>query len=249
VTGTGPRRIRAGAVAFAVADDQPTFWDRVEAGRWEPATLATLRRLIGPATTILDIGAWTGILSLYGVACGATRAVAVEADPAALAQLRRNLAANPDLAGRIEIVARAAAPHPGPVRLGARRKPGDSMSSVALADSPGAWTAEAVTPAELAALAGEGGPLLISLDIEGGEYALLPAMAPLLGRPGSALLVSCHRAILRAAAGPVAEAAAERAHAALAGLRASPVGAPGPPPAWGDRDATERCDTWLFERI
>ena len=48
---------------------------------------------------------------------------------ATLEQLKRNLAVNPDLARRIEVVAGAIHASQGPVTLGARRKAGDSMSS------------------------------------------------------------------------------------------------------------------------
>lgn len=236
----------AGA-ALAVADDQPTFWDRVEAGSWEPATIATIGRLVGPDTVFLDLGAWVGALSLYAAACGA-RVIAVEADPAARDQLRRNLAVNPDLARRIEVVAKAVAPRPGHVRLGARRKPGDSMSSALLADADTTWTAEAITPEQVAGLIPEGSPLAVKLDIEGGEYALLPALAPILARRGAALLVSFHPAILRQSGDPDPGGTARAAFAALAGWRASSVGAGEPAPSWSDPDATERCDTWLFER-
>src|SRR3712207_221008 len=92
-----------------VADDQPTFWDRVEAGRWEPETLAAIDRLVDHRTTFLDLGAWVGPTALYAAGI-ARRVVAAEADPAALDQLRRNLAANPGLAARIEVVPRAVHP-------------------------------------------------------------------------------------------------------------------------------------------
>jgi predicted nicotinamide N-methyase len=99
-------------VAIQVDDDQPTFWDRVEAGAWEPGTLLALQPLLGPGVLFLDIGAWVGPLSLFAAGMGA-RVIAVEADPRAEVQLRRNLAANPDFAHRVTVMARAAAPIPG----------------------------------------------------------------------------------------------------------------------------------------
>lgn len=241
------RRRRAGRHVLRVDDDQPTYWDRVEAGLWEPETVAAIERLVGPGTAFLDLGAWVGALSLVAAASGAS-VLAVEADPAALAQLRRNVAANPDLAGRVEIVAKAVAPRPGPVRLGARRKPGDSMSSALLARAGTTWSAEAVTPKALAGLVPESRRLVAKLDIEGGEYALLPVLAPLLARPGTVLLVSFHPAILRESGDPDPSGTSREAFAALAGWRATPIGADAPAPSWHDPDATERCDTWLFER-
>jgi FkbM family methyltransferase len=212
-----------------VADDQPTFWDRVEAGRWEPGTLAALDRLIDNTTTLVDLGAWVGPTALYAAGV-ARRVIAVEADPAALAQLHRNLAANPDLAQRVEVVPRAIHPEAGEVRLGARRKPGDSMSSVLLAGAAETWTAATVTPENLARRAAEAQRLVIKIDIEGAEYGLLPHLRPLLDR-AAAVLVSFHPKILQAAV-PDKDIARETraALSALSDFSARPVMRTGPGP-------------------
>jgi FkbM family methyltransferase len=194
-----PRIVSLRGRRFAVADDKPTFWDRAEAGRWEPETLAALEDAVSPGCTVLDIGAWVGPTVLFAASLGAARVVAVEADPRALDLLRGNLAANPDLAARVTVVAAAASAAPGPVRLGAARKRGDSMSSALLAGADDAWEAPAVTPAELVAL-GEGeGPLVVKVDIEGGEYDLLPALAAALPPRCRRILVAFHPALLAAA--------------------------------------------------
>ena len=242
------RRVAIGRVAVGVADDKPTFWDRVEAGTWEPGTLALYRAEVGSGTLVLDLGAWVGPLALYAAALGA-RVVAVEADPAALCGLRRNLAANPALSERIEVLDRAVAAVSGPVRLGARRKPGDSMSSVLLAGREGGWTAESVTPAELAALLQPGERLFVKLDIEGGEYALLPHLGPLLDRPDAALLLSLHPGSLAATGEPDPAGRALEALGPLASWTSAIVKDHGATPAAVTREALCRHDTWLFRRI
>lgn len=249
------RKARLGRATIAVADDQPTFWDHVEAGGWEPATLALYEREVGPGSLVLDLGAWIGPLALYAAALGA-RVVAVEADPAALDQLGRNLAVNPDLAARITVIPRAVASGAGPVRLGARRKPGDSMSSVLLTDTPrdtpadtrASWTAEAVMPGELVALAQPGERLFAKLDIEGGEYALLPALAPVLDRPGVRLLISLHPAILAEAGVPDPTARALAALRPFERWRAEPVGRHGSHPCPLSAASLAVCDTWILRR-
>ena len=247
---TPARRVRLGQHDIVAADDQPTFWDRVEAGRWEPGTLAALTPLLGPGVAFLDIGAWVGPLSLLAAARGA-RVVAIEADPAAQDQFRRNLAANPDLGRRIELVEAAISPDEGEVRLGARRKRGDSMSSVLLADGPGAWTAPAVTPAILAARVGQADRLVIKIDIEGAEYALLPHLGPLLDRPEVAILLSLHPVILAQAGVADLDAALRSALAPFAGWRAYRIDDAGP----ADRGAAPGAvlsepdhETWLMCR-
>ena len=244
------RRVRLGQHEIAVADDQPTFWDRVEAGTWEPGTLATLIPLLSAGTTFLDLGAWVGPLSLLAAAEGA-RVVAVEADPAARDQLRRNLAANPVLAERIEVIEAAIAPEPGTVRLGARRKPGDSMSSVLLADGPAGWTAPAITPAMLAARLGSPGRLVVKIDVEGAEYALLPHLGPLLGGPEVSVLMSFHPVILSQAGVSDVTGRTRAAVAIFAGWSSFAIGEDGPlaiGPLVPSRFSTDETETWLFRR-
>ena len=194
-----PRSVRLAGVDLWVADDKPTFWARAEAGDWEPETLAALAAATGPGVVMLDIGAWVGPTALFAAARGA-RVLAVEADPAALRQLNANIAANPALAPQISVIARAAAPDPGLVRLGPARKAGDSMSSILHGGREGAWDVEAITPAALMALAAAlgDGPLTVKIDIEGGEYALLPALVAALPERTTTLLCAFHPRILAA---------------------------------------------------
>jgi FkbM family methyltransferase len=241
---SGPRQVAFGPQRIVVDDDQPTFWDRVEAGGWEPGTLRILDRRLGPKTRFLDIGAWVGPLTLHAAALGA-EVVALEADPAALDQLRRNLAANPDLAGRVTLVPKALAASPGPVRMGARRKPGDSMSSVLLADSQSNWIAPATTAGELAS---DARPFdLIKLDIEGGEYAILPTLQPLLDAT-PALLLALHPDILAASGDPNPEGTSRDALAILRGWNAARIGDGERVPATLDEVAAAGPAEWLFSR-
>ena len=213
----GPRTVSMRGRRFVVADDKPTFWDKAEAGQWEPETLAALEDAVTAGCDVLDIGAWVGPTVLFSGALGAGRIVAVEADPRALELLRGNLAANPDLAARVTVVAAAASPDGAPVKLGAARKRGDSMSSALLSASADVWEAPGVTPAALfAELDGEA-PLVVKIDIEGGEYALLPALAAILPERCRKLLVAFHPALLAAAGVGDAEVA-RRTRAAFEAL-------------------------------
>jgi FkbM family methyltransferase len=245
-----PRIVNLRGRRFAVADDKPTFWDRAEAGRWEPETLAALEEAVSPGCTVLDIGAWVGPTVLFAAALGAARVVAVEADPRALELLRGNLAANPALAARVTVVAAAAAAGPGPVRLGAARKRGDSMSSALLAGAADAWETTAVTPAELVALAEGAGPLVVKVDIEGGEYDLLPALAGALPSRCRRLLVAFHPVLMAAAGsdGPAIKLRTRAIFDALSGFLPTLLEqAPGLPE--NPRDAAEKANvTVLFSR-
>lgn len=235
-----------GSHLIQVDDDQPTFWDKIAAGAWEPGTLAAVAARVGPGTLFLDLGAWVGPLSLYAAALGA-RVVAVEADPRALDQLRRNLAVNTELAERVTVVPRAVSPTRDPVRLGARRRPGDSMSSVLLAGAATTWSADAVTPDELAGMVAGGERLFVKLDIEGGEYALLPALTGILSRSDAVLLVSLHPVILSGTGVADPAAAAFAALSGLAGFAAATVEDHAVVARALTPEALSRHDVWLFE--
>jgi FkbM family methyltransferase len=200
------RIVNLNGLALTVADSQPTFWDKVESGRWEPLTLATIRTYCEPGVTFVDCGAWVGPTTLVAAGTGA-QVVAIEADPVALEQLAANLAANPELAQRVTVIPRALNPAKGSVSIGSRRKPGSSMSSTLHADAEAHWIAEALTPAELAESISAGCPLFTKIDIEGGEYAVIPALAAYLDRPQSAVLLSLHPKLLEGhSAGEVSRA-------------------------------------------
>ena len=215
-TGETGRTAALGAtgVRVALADRQPTFWARVERGAWEPHTLAAVAAIAGPGMAFLDVGAWVGPTALLAAARGA-RVLALEPDPAAREQLLANLAANPDLRARVAVSDRALAAGTGPVRLGARRKPGDSMSSVLFEDAPEGWLVPTVTVDALAADLSSGEPLLAKVDVEGAEYDVGPLLPRLgEGRP-FALLLSLHPGLYAEARGPQAlrDAAGRLAHA------------------------------------
>lgn len=213
----GPRLVTVRGRHFVVADDKPTFWDKAEAGLWEPETLAALEDAVTTGCDVLDIGAWVGPTVLFSGALGAGRIIAVEADPRALELLRGNLAANPGLTARVTVIAAAATPDGAPVRLGAARKRGDSMSSALLSASADVWEAPGVTPAALFAKLDGEAPLVVKIDIEGGEYALLPALAEVLPERCRKLLVAFHPALL-AGAGIGAAEVARRTRAAFEAL-------------------------------
>jgi FkbM family methyltransferase len=185
------REIRVRGACFSV-DDQPSmFWDGLSAGTWENSTFSAIDAQVDRDTVFLDFGAWVGGVTLYA-ASKAGRVISFESDPIAAAQLRRNVALNPDLASRISIEERAVSPTPGPVTMGAMTRQGDSMSSALHIDSPIKWQVDGATPEAIAQMIAPDAPIFMKIDIEGGEYQLAPALAPLLRRPKVAALIAFH---------------------------------------------------------
>jgi FkbM family methyltransferase len=224
-----PRRVRIAGHAFSVVDDKPTFWARAQAGAWEREALEAIAALCRPGVVFLDIGAWVGPTALFAAACGAS-VTAIEADPRALELLRDNVAANPGLMDRIAVLAGAAAPMAGTVRIAAPRKPGDSMTSVLVAGTPHVFDVQALTPADIVgSLPEDRTGLVVKIDIEGGEYALLPALAAMLPEDTEALLVAFHPRLLAGSGRSASdvEAATRACFEALAAFEVRAIGTAG----------------------
>lgn len=185
------KTVTAGGVSFQVGDDNADYWGQVSAGTWEPATFEAIGKHLTSDTTFLDFGTWIGPVTLFA-AKTAKRVISFEPDPEALRQLRDNIAANPDLAGKIEIVQKAVWPTGGTLTMGARTAPGDSMSSMMHKDAEVSWQVEAITPAAVQAMVGPNDPLFIKIDVEGAEYEIVPALGTLLNRPKIVVLIAFH---------------------------------------------------------
>lgn len=167
------------------------FWTKFVEGRWEPDTLELIAGHIDSETAFLDIGGWIGPTALYAAALGAA-VIVVEADPKALPALRRNIELNPGMARRIEIVDKAIYPEQGTVHFGSRRKGGDSMSSLVHEHMATSWEVETITPDRLAELCRGSAKVFLKIDIEGGEYVVLPKAAALFALPLAAVHLSLH---------------------------------------------------------
>jgi FkbM family methyltransferase len=190
---TVPRRILKNGSAFWVNNHPPDFWDRVENGDWEPLTYRVFDHFLDEAHSCLDIGAWIGPTALYA-ASRARHCYALEPDPVAFAALRENVILNPSLADRITLFEQCLAPISGPVRIGNRTSPygGDSMSSLLFAASALGWEAHGITLESFLAKNAIHDCSFIKMDIEGGEFDVLPVIAGPLAAHHPTLYLSLH---------------------------------------------------------
>jgi FkbM family methyltransferase len=177
------------------AEHYAGFWRRVERGEWEPQTYREIDRHVGADTIVLDLGANIGAITLYA-ARKAARVICFEPDPLSRANLTANIAVNPDIAGKITVIAKAAYAAAGEIRLGSQASGGDSMSSTILPDVKTSWLVETITPREINAMLPPDFPVFVKMDIEGGEYDLIPAGRPLWERRNLALVVQTHQDVL-----------------------------------------------------
>lgn len=195
MTGDAPVRVERDGVSFVVAPDRAdkselAFWNSFAAG-WERDTLSAIAELLPAGGVYLDIGAWIGPTLLFA-ASRAREAYGFEPDPAAYAKLERNVALNPELAARIRIE-RAAVWTQDTTLSFAVASPGDSTTSAVL--KPG--EAPALEAPAFDARGAKIAPLLaradfVKIDIEGGEFDLIPYIAPSLAERRPALHLSFH---------------------------------------------------------
>ncbi|WP_409733389.1 FkbM family methyltransferase [Tabrizicola flagellatus] len=199
-TGVLPRTIAIGNCSYAVEEGaHRRFWKRVNSGVWEPETFAIFDEFIGGESLFLDVGAWIGPTALYGVQ-RAARCIAFEPDPLAFAELEANVAANRGQVWveKLELHQCAINSDGRSFILGGRGEGGDSMSSALFPNRTSRWTVEARRLHDVLATERQPGqPVFIKIDIEGGEYELLPAIGDIIADPLVTAYVSFHPRMLR----------------------------------------------------
>lgn len=188
------------------------FWAALAGGGFEPATVEVVGAWARPGRLMVDVGAWIGPFALFAAAHGAT-VVAVEPDPVAAEVLRRNRALNPEFADRVTIDETAWAAGDGRAALATPVGLGNARSALSgrrvrggVGDDAGTASVEVSTRAAAAAFeravadasaAGEAtigaGDVLLKIDIEGGEFAVVPALGRALVRHRPVLLLSVHQ--------------------------------------------------------
>ncbi|CAA6818561.1 MAG: FkbM family methyltransferase [uncultured Thiotrichaceae bacterium] len=177
----------------AITEHVP-FWKKVDKGRWEPHTFEIFDDFLSADHICLDIGGWIGPTALYAAQL-AKHVYAFEPDPLAYQELEVNVNLNKlaEWSSRLSIYNTAIAAHSGTIRLGSRKRGGDSMSSVLFADRSTSWEIQAITLQQFIEdkqLQHE--KLFIKMDIEGGEYELIPSLKQLLSQYNVDLYLSVH---------------------------------------------------------
>ncbi len=165
------------------------FWRRASEGRWEPETFAVLDKHLSKDSDYLDIGSWIGPTVLYG-ARKARRVWCFEPDPVAYRHLAWNLELN-DIRN-VSAFGVALSDGFGVARMAsAHGEPGDSTTSL-LNDAENGTDALTISWDQFAGTADLSRVSLVKMDIEGAEFAVLPALLDWLKKQRPALLLSTH---------------------------------------------------------
>lgn len=160
------------------------FWNAWADGSWEPKTNEVIQRCCNGGTFV-DIGAWVGPTSLWAIAAGYSRVIAIEPDPLAFEMLTTNTG---DLA--VERYDIAVMGHDGSTFIESR---GDSMARAGIddADHPQVLT-RCVTLPTLFHKLGIENVDLIKIDTEGAEAVIIPEAVDFLRDLGAPVHLSLH---------------------------------------------------------
>jgi len=166
------------------------FWRSIRKKRWEMETFEVLRNNLTAESTYVDIGAWIGPTVLYA-AKRCKKVICFEPDPTAFKFLRWNLELN-DIHNAMAFNI-ALSTETGMHRMGSFGKElGDSMTSLLNDDHADGVDVMTQTFDDFQKYV----PLphidLIKIDIEGGEFDLLPTLRPYLEEHQPTVYLSTH---------------------------------------------------------
>jgi len=104
-------------------------WNHINSERWEPHTFDILDYFVNKNANILDIGSWSGVISLY-LGKNANKIHALDPDPVCFEELKKNIELNPKFSEKIIPHPLAISNNENVVHLSARKKYGQSSSSI-----------------------------------------------------------------------------------------------------------------------
>ena len=170
--------------------DYRWYWEAFQRDGVEPESYDVYDRYVTSVTTFLDVGAWTGPVTLY-VANKAQKVYAFEPDPTAFGELENNLKLNPQLTN-VKIIRAFVGTSEGVIKMGNASQRGNSQSSVLFRDGGDSWQADSIKLDRFIAENEMTSDLFIKMDIEGAEYTLLPTLKSLFLERKPTLLLSLH---------------------------------------------------------
>ena len=187
------RKVNIRGKEFQVTENQNLFWDKVEAGLWEPETFEVLDQFIEKDKTFIDIGAWNGVCTMYAQSKGA-KVETIEPDESIYDTLVSNIGSNVD---EYTVYECAISDQNGLLNLKSIGSFGDSMSSlIGRSDKEQSKEVETytletfigMTQTDLTYVC------LIKMDIEGGEVLVFKQAKEFLSTYKPTIYISLHPA-------------------------------------------------------
>jgi len=174
-----------------VSGPHDAYWRSLNQGAWEPETFPIFERFIDRGHSYIDMGAYIGPTLLYGCQL-ARRAYGIEPDPIAFEELQRNVSQNRPLTDNVRLFELCIAPRSGEVAFGNCGEGGDTASSLLFGNRRTHWTVKALSFEDFVRQNGIDDCNFIKIDIEGGEYQVLPTMLSYLKTHRPTLHLSLH---------------------------------------------------------
>jgi len=171
------------------------FWRAVGRGRWEPHTYKILKRFLGADSVYCDVGAWIGPTVIYAAKI-CRQVICFEPDPTAYRFLRWNIELN-DLRNVTSFSVALAGQ--STIRSMASREgnPGDSLSRLVDEEQEdNGVDVLALTWDAFIDLSTIDKIDFLKIDIEGGEFSLLPTLRDYLSRHRPIVYLSTHAPFL-----------------------------------------------------
>tara|TARA_R110002049_G_scaffold309292_2_gene520361 strand:- start:22305 stop:23138 length:834 start_codon:yes stop_codon:yes gene_type:complete len=169
-------------------------WKHINSSNWEPHTFAIFDYFINEKSVVLDVGSWSGVLTLYA-AKTAKEVHALDPDPVCFQELETNIFLNPTIAKRIKTYKTAISDKKETLRLSAREAYGKSSSSILerKRDTETSLKLEAVSLFDFFEKEQIHNVDFIKMDVEGAEFKILPTIGKALKKVNyPTLYVSFH---------------------------------------------------------
>jgi FkbM family methyltransferase len=162
------------------------LWNDFFSGTWEPETVMIFKDFIKDNAVVVDAGAAVGITALLAATCAKNvRVIAIEPARCFLGELKANISGNPALG--ITLFEGAIADFNGEVRLE------DSGNHKLFSDMVrGDYAVEAATLPTILEKTGVERVDFFKIDIEGGEYRVLPACVGTFRKYRPTVFISLH---------------------------------------------------------
>jgi FkbM family methyltransferase len=188
-----PINISKNNINFSVTSNPLTqwIWNEMHQNKWEEETFKIFDRFLNAEHSYIDIGAWIGPTVLYG-AHKVKHVYGIEPDPIAFEELITNLNLNPSIASKVTCINAALAEKSGDINLYMRHHFGDSTSSLIPTISNNHCKVKSITIDDLITQNNIKEVNFVKMDIEGGEYSLIPFLHEFLKTQKPTLYLSLH---------------------------------------------------------
>ncbi len=187
--------IKFGGLSFKCAPYHIGFWREVSSRKWEPRTCEILSRYLKRDSIFYDIGSWIGPTTIYAAKI-CKKVICFEPDPVAYQYLLWNISLNKlcnVFPNNIALAEKNSLMRMASFGIGF----GDSKTSLLKKDEiEGSIDVLALTLNTWVEFTNTEAPTLIKIDIEGGEFALIPTIKDYLLEHKPIVFISTHSPFL-----------------------------------------------------